>query len=454
MGNLLTSLLSTASALSAYEKALEVIQNNTTNATTPGYARQILLLEARRFQLDEGAPGGVAAGSLQSTRDQYAERNVQMQQQLLGASDTFVSQLSQLEQIFDLKSDTALAGSLNRLFTAFSQLTVSPNDAVARQAVLNAANTVARAFNTSADSLKDAGIAADNEIRNTVSNINAIVADIQKINVAIRSNADAAADPGLDARLHVNLEKLSQYADFTANRETDGTISIFLGGQKPLLIGASQFEIQADASSPQTKILDANGNNITSVIQQGKLAASLAVKNVNVPGYLSQLNQLAQAVADKINAQLAAGVDKSGAAGAPLFSYGAPGTEARTLSVTSITASQIAAGSAASPGGNDNAVALSQLQNQTITALGNFTFTQFYGNLSSVAGRDLANAKDSQSTQKQLLAQARSLRADASAVSLNEEAAKLMAYQKVYDATGKLISVINDMTQTLLGIIK
>lgn len=454
MGNLLTSLLSTASALNVYEKALEVIQNNTTNATTPGYARQILLLEARRFQLDEGAPGGVAAGSLQSTRDQYAERNVQVQQQLLGASDAFVSQLSQLEPIFDLQSDTGVSGSLNHLFAAFSQLTVSPNDAVARQSVINAANAVARAFNTSANSLKAASIAADNEIRNSVSNINAIVADIQKINVAMRSNADAAADPGLDARLHVDLENLAQYADFTTIRQADGTVSIFLGGQKPLLIGASQFEIQADFSDPQTKILDVNGNDITSVIQQGKLAALLTVKNVDVPGYLSQLNQLAQSVADEINTQLAAGVDQTGNPGAPLFSYSATGSEARTLTVTSITASQIAAGNAANPGGNDNAIALSQLQNQTIAALGNFTFTQFYGNLSSVAGRDLANAKDSQSTQQQLLAQARSLRADASAVSLDEEAAKLMAYQKVYDATGRLISVINDMTQTLLGIIK
>jgi len=97
-------------------------------------------------------------------------------------------------------------------------------------------------------------------------------------------------------------------------------------------------------------------------------------------------------------------------------------------------------------------VAMSQLQNTTITSLGGFTATQFHGTLASTVGRDISNAQNDQTTQQQLLAQAKALRSDQSGVSLDEEAARLVDYQKAYEATSKLISVINEMTQTLLGI--
>lgn len=142
----------------------------------------------------------------------------------------------------------------------------------------------------------------------------------------------------------------------------------------------------------------------------------------------------------------------SGSPGQPLFSYNAA-APAKTLAVTSITSDQIAAASSANAGGNDNAVALSQFQNAGVPVLGGFTFTQFYGNLSSTVGRDLSNANNNLTTHQQLLAQAKSLRSDASGVSLDEEAARLVDYQRAYQATSKLISVINEMTQTLLGII-
>jgi flagellar hook-associated protein 1 FlgK len=85
--------------------------------------------------------------------------------------------------------------------------------------------------------------------------------------------------------------------------------------------------------------------------------------------------------------------------------------------------------------------------------LGTFTFTQYIGDLSSTVGRDISNATDDQTTQQQLLAQAQTLRAQSSSVSLDEEAARLVEYQRAYQATSKLISVIDNLTQTLLGLI-
>src|SRR5262249_8781506 len=112
-----------------------------------------------------------------------------------------------------------------------------------------------------------------------------------------------------------------------------------------------------------------------------------------------------------------------------------------------------AVASLTSPGGNDNAMALSGLQNSNVASLGGFTFMQFYSNLSSTVGRDVSNAGDDSTTQQQLLAQAQSLRSESSSVSLDEEASRLVEYQRSYQATSKLITVIDSMTQVLLGLL-
>jgi flagellar hook-associated protein 1 FlgK len=112
----------------------------------------------------------------------------------------------------------------------------------------------------------------------------------------------------------------------------------------------------------------------------------------------------------------------------------------------------IAAASATAPGGNGNSLALADLaQSKEING---FTFTEFYGNLGGRVGRDLASARDDQQSHGALLAQAQSLRSSASGVSLDEEAAKLIGFQKSYQAAAKLISVLNDLTNSLMGILK
>jgi flagellar hook-associated protein 1 len=452
MANILTSLTSAANSMGVYEKAMEVVQNDTTNATTPGYVRQTLNMVAQPFTLDGGAAGGVSAGEVLSSRDLYAEQNVQTQQSALAYSSTLNSNLSVLNPIFDVQSTTGIAGSLNSLFSAFSQLTVTPNDSQMRQSVLAAAQSLGNAFQATSQGLVSTSASLDQDAANTVKDVNNIVSNIQSLNVQRRQNAGAPIDPGLDAQMYSNLESLSKYVNFSSIQAADGTMNIFLGGQEALLVGTEQVKLQISPSPAQLSVQDANGNDVSALVTQGSLAAIVQARNTLIPSYQTQLNTLAAGVADTINNQLTLGVDQNGQPGAPLFTYNtlAP---AKTFAVSStITTPQIAAASAANPGGNDNAIALSQLQ--SATPIGGFTFTQAFGNLSADVGRDISDANNNQTTGQQLLAQAQTLRSNASSVSLDEEATRLIQYQQAYEATSKLIVVINDMTQALLGIIQ
>lgn len=452
MSNLLTSYTSAANSMRTYEKAMEVVQNDTVNSNTPGYVRQSVSFSAQPFDVNNSQAGGVNIGAVVSSRDEYAEHSVQVQQTAYTMSSTLASQLSQLQPIFDLQSTTGIAGSLNSLYGSFSQLTVSPNNAQIRQAVLTAASGLATAFNVASNGLSTAMSTVDSTAQNTIKDLNSVVADIQSLNAQLRMQSQATPDPSIDARLHVDLENLSQYAGITSIHEQDGTVSVYLNGQRPLLIGTTQNVLSVVPTSTSLTVTGSDGADLTSLVSGGQLGALVKLRNSIIPGYQAQLDQLAQNIAQTINGKLASGVDQSGNPGAPLFTFNAS-APAGSLALSNITTSQLAAAVALNPGGNDNALALSNLQNQPVAALGNFSFTEYFGNLSANVGRDVAGAQNDQTTQQQLLAQAKTLRSQSSGVSLDEEAARLMEYQKTYAATGKLITVIDSMTQTLLGLI-
>ncbi len=252
--------------------------------------------------------------------------------------------------------------------------------------------------------------------------------------------------------MHTDLESLSTLTNFSIVQSNDGTFNVYLGGQTPLVIGGQQFQISTNFSSGQTQILDSQSNDVTAEITGGSLGAMIRENNTTLPGYLTQLNTLAQTVADQVNTQLAQGLDESGAGPTTnLFTYDQPGDAASTLAVTNIAPDQIAAASAGAPGGNGNAIAVAQLASAPM--VNGSTLTQAFGNLSAQVGNDVVNAQQNQTDDQDLLTQAQQQRQHVSGVSLDAEAAKLIQFQQSYQAVGQMVTVLNSLTQTLLNII-
>ncbi len=449
MSNLFASLKTAASSMKAYEEALGVVQNNVTNANTPGYVSQQADLIALSFQPERDLPGGVRAGELISSRDAFSERAVWRQAQQYGRVAQTAAGLSRIEPVFDVAEGSGLAAAIDDFYASFSQLSVAPNDIPARQEVISAAERVARGFNYAATSLARAADEGRRASTNLADEINRIAGDIRDLNIEFRKDYRNKKDAGLDARLHASLEELAELADFTALPQEDGSVTILLGGQTPLVIGDKLFAIQADTSGSQIEIRDWEGNAITSQLQQGRLKGVLEFANQLLPSYGADLDRLAASLADRVNALLAGGVDINGQPPVvDLFAYDAGNGAARTLSVTAITPEEIAAADPAAPGGNGNALKLAALA--TSAEIDGFTFTEYYGQLAARVGREIASAKEDERSQSLLLAQARKLRDQVSAVNLDEEAAALVQYQRSYEASARLISVLNELTEVLL----
>jgi flagellar hook-associated protein 1 FlgK len=452
MGNLFASLTTAAGTLESIQKALGVVQNNVSNASTPGYAKQRIHLESLPFDIVAGLPGGVAARELISTRSVYLEATVRQQNQRLGRFAQQADDLAQIEPVFDIGSQSGIAHAIDQFFQGVSQWSVTPNDAVARQGVIARAQAVAQSFQYASATLTRVLNGSRSQINDTVAAINQLAGRLAAYNAAVRTDYRVQGDPGLDAEVHVMLEELSGLVDFTAVRQSDGALTILAGGQIPLVIGDKSYAISADTSGAQAAIRDASGADVTGAIQDGRLRGHLDTLNSYIPTLAAELNTLAEAVADAVNAALAAGIDQNGQPGAPLFAYNAASGAAATIAVTPIAPEELAGALPPAPGGNGNILALAGLS--TAPLVNGATFSGFYGAAAARAGRLLDGARRDETTQSLLLMQARAVRAEESAVSLDEEAVRLVELQRHYQAAARLFRAIDEMTEELIGILR
>ena len=445
MSGISEALNAASNNITALERSLSAIQSNVDNASVPGYARQDLVGAI-------GSSSDAAVVDQQSSRNEYAESSVRQQNSLVGYFNTLTSILGSVEPNFSASGTTGIPNAINNLFAGFSALSTRPNDTSARQSVIEQARELARTFNSAAANLATIQGNARQQISSQVDTINHLASLVQAYNSTQQSNARGASDPIVDAKLNDTLEQLSGYADVQALKQNDGSITLLLGGQTPLVVGKNQYKISANITSGSTvTILDSTGADVTALVSGGNLSGSLAAVNQSIPSYQNGLNQLAQGIADSVNTALSAGVDSSGNAGAPLFSYNSPADAATSLAVTGIAPGELAAASAGAAGGNGNALALSALG--TSPVLNGFSFTTFYGNLSASVGRDVASATDSQTVQTQLLAQAKAQRTSLSGVSLDEEAVRLVEFQRAYQATAKMVTVLDQLSQDTIDMI-
>jgi len=279
----------------------------------------------------------------------------------------------------------------------------------------------------------------------------------------------------LDAHLHDTLEQLSSLAGITARFEDDGSVTLLLGGQTPLVIGQHQYSISAanfdtgvpvnPNARPTAHILDANGQDVTANVSSGTLAGLLTVRDSVLPGLQGDsqqagaINLIAKKVADRVNQLLASGLTPGGQPGPALFNYNGSSAvmTARSLSINpSITSDTLAALDPGPPQvANGIALALSGLgQSKAGTdTINGQSIQDFLNGQTQILGQQSATASANQNVAQQAVAQAQALRAQVSGVSLDEEAIRVMELQRGYQSMSKMISVINGLADTLMQMV-
>jgi flagellar hook-associated protein 1 FlgK len=102
-------------------------------------------------------------------------------------------------------------------------------------------------------------------------------------------------------------------------------------------------------------------------------------------------------------------------------------------------------------GDNRNALALGQLQKQSTLENGTATYQDAYGAFVADVGTKTRQADISRQAQEVLLQKSNDARESLSGVNLDEEAADLMRYQQLYQATTRIVTIADSMFQSLLN---
>lgn len=469
MSTLLSALQTAGNALDVFERQIGVVQDNVANASTPGYAKQQLSVTAVGIAPASGLAGGIQANGIESARSQFAEASVRDALTQQGYATERSNTLGNIESVFDITGSSGLSQAISGLFSAFSAWSESPTDTTLRQSVITAAQAfVTNANQTAADLQQYAG-QVQQGLSAEVDSINNLTKEISDINRSNQSNPDAAASN--DAELNSALEQLSQSVNFTTVTASDGTTTVLLDGQVPLVMGSQSYPIALSMAAAGTNnspaeahILDASGTDITTHVTSGNLGGLLSVSTGELASLLGDstqngsLNNLVTALANKVNSLLTSGqIDQNTppTMGVALFNVSADATAAATVTLNSACdATQLAAISAGPPVvSNGTANQLAALATDTSSMSGGLTFIKYYGKMASDVGTSVNSAKTAVTRQTQLVSQAKSLRTQISGVSLDDEAAKLTELQQAYQASSRVFTVVITLMDELMNLI-
>jgi flagellar hook-associated protein 1 FlgK len=478
MSNLLSSLRSSANTLQAYGQVLETTQNNVSNVSTPGYAKQVAQLYSLSFDPSRGTTGGVGVGQMVSARNAYADQAVRTQQTGLGYEQQMTNTLTALQSSFDISGNQGIPLALNNLLKSFSAWGATPDNAAARQTVIQDATALAQTFQQTAGQVAAQAVDTQQQVGQTVDQVNQLVGQLQGYNVLVMQGNKK--DAGLSAQMNSTIDQLSSLANVTATFQSDGTASLTINGETPLLLGDKQYKISSSLYQPQNppptnpnapgsiRIQGSDGTDITGQTVGGQLGALLHLSNTVIPsitgdGYQAgSLNTMAKQFADRVNTLLTSGNISDGpppVPGVALFTYDAanPTNAAASLAVDpTVTPDQLAAISVGPPEiSNGVPLALSALANpvQDADKANGLSYSQFFGQIAANVGSLLDTATNGQTVQQSLVSQAKTMQQQYEGVSLDEEAAILMQFQRSYEATSKFLTILDNLTETVINML-
>ena len=247
MPGLNTSLNIAVQALEANQGALNVTSNNIANVNTPGYSRQVAILnEAPTFQENNITfGGGVTLEQFQSVRDQLLQLRIYEETQQQGNSETQFNSLSQVEGIFSDPSQ-GVGGALSAFFNSLSQLSTNPTDANARQAVLTSANNLANSFHQAVSSLNTIGTGLDQSVPQTVDQINRLTSQIATLNGQVAQMQGLRKDPGTvqDQRDEL-IRQLSGMVNISVT-QTEHGLTLTTANGVPLVVANQSYALQVE----------------------------------------------------------------------------------------------------------------------------------------------------------------------------------------------------------------
>jgi flagellar hook-associated protein 1 len=315
---------------------------------------------------------------------------------------------------------------------------------------------LATAFSDMSARFDTARRAADAKIQGGLDDINSLTAELADINAAIAAGqVDNAA---LQDRQATVLDSLSAIANVNLIRRGDGGVDVALANGEALVLGPESYTLAAIPTGPDgLSTIQLGDTDVTASITGGRLGGLLQVRDTIVPGYQTRLDELAYAVVTEVNVRHQAGFTANGAPAGVFFTpLGGVADAAELMTIDPALAadpSLVAASGTGTAGDNGAATALANLRSTGVLNGGTTSMLDAWGQLVYTVGADSQMALMQQGTRQSIVEQVTRLRDSVEGVSLDEEAAMLIKYQRAYEANAQFFSVVDQTLQTLLNLV-
>ncbi len=239
----------------AAQAGLSVTGNNIGNINTPGYTRQKLIQSSfyaggsdRYYSSTSVRVGnGVLCKGVSQLRDPYLDIRYRGEMSGVGAMDSKLSALKDLQRILDEVGDGKegfgiLGNQLSDFYKQLQNLNDHTGKAEYDIQVRSSAEALVKMFNTYASQLESAEKNAQTQFKQDIEKVNTILNNIRDMNVEIQK-AELHGDPALELRdeRNVLIDELSTYMqiDVSYSMEDVGggnkveKLTIKLGGANP-----------------------------------------------------------------------------------------------------------------------------------------------------------------------------------------------------------------------------
>ncbi|HEX3074198.1 MAG TPA: flagellar basal body rod C-terminal domain-containing protein, partial [Ignavibacteriales bacterium] len=243
----------------------------------------------------------------------------------------------------------------------------------------------------------------------------------------------------------------SSLADIKVSKDDKGSYNISIGG----VFGA-------DAYSYNEFVLEEEGGELsmqttdgfaTARLNGGEMNALLESFNVTLPKYQQRVDDFVNGLVTSVNTIHATGntLHATPLTGIDFFSGYSNGRLAINQNILD-DENYIAVSADGTSGNGDIALSIYALAQDT-TILGGKTFAGYYADLVSEIGAEQVSNSQSVDSSALSLEQIETQRADTSGVNRDEEMIDIMAFQKAYEASAKLLSIADEMLTTLLNMV-
>jgi flagellar hook-associated protein 1 FlgK len=333
------------SALKANQTVLQVIGNNIANVNTPGYSRQVAVLQTVPGQYTGGGyvGKGVDVLTIQRTYSEFLTRQAALVGSTSAGDTARADKLKQLEGIFP-GGTSGLGASISDMMNAFSDVANAPTDLTARTVALTRVSEAASRLRSASASLDGLQMGVTQELDQKVSAINNLAASIAAANEQIARVQGTGQPPNdlLDRRDQL-VRDLNKYIQTSSIPADDGTVGIFIGGSQALVLGSkvSPVKLVADEFGDPSKsklAITLSGQTFTldeAMLGGGEVSGLLRFQNTDLVEGRNLLGRLTLAMSTAMNDQHKLGLDLDGNVGGNLFSPTDLHTASNVLAPTS-----------------------------------------------------------------------------------------------------------------------